>query len=309
MKTLLLLNPQSNLLRNIRNQRAFLKFIKESLHWLEFDYTYKRPSEINFDIYEKIVITSGDGGFTDFLQAVPNLEDKLICHLPAGTGKDIARSLGMEHMHTAVKCCKEALLGNSKYIAQADIGEATIHADGETKDMKFFGTVGVGIDGLVVKNLSTKFKHMFGKISYNLATLKALVGYKPETYWVMLNDSNRNVSYSNTFSINVSNVRYTGGGIDILPKADWQDGYLDALIVHSMSKSKGVNVLKKANKGEHTEMENVEYLDSQTKIKKVQIECSGETEFHFHMSGEYQFANKLVLQLTGIKTRMAYNPT
>ncbi|MBU4493315.1 MAG: hypothetical protein KKA61_03000 [Nanoarchaeota archaeon] len=287
---------------------------------------YKDIKEINFKSHKNFIILGGDGTIQVTLQELKkleSLEEKILGIIPCGAGDDISKELNMPTRKIAAKCINNALNGNNNYIKRVDLGKATLFKDNIKKELYFLGAVGIGIDGDIIKKLeheleqvknivsyfkgeNSKLMQNIGKFIYNVGTLYSLGTYKSRNYLVKIN--NKCTLYEKVFSLNVSNVKTSGGGIKICPDAEIDNGYLDVCIVNNISKLYGVSLLLKANKGQHIGKQGVEYYNKEHRIKIVSVESLDNKLFDMHLSGEYENPEKVVLNIIPKALNTIYNP-
>jgi|GEM_PF-3503690 len=287
---------------------------------------YKDIKDIDFKSHRNFIILGGDGTIQVALQGfkkLESLEEKILGIIPSGAGDDISNELNMPNKEIAANCINNALNGNNNYIKRADIGKATLFKDNIKKELYFLGAAGIGIDGDIIKKLehelepvknivsyfkgeNNKFMQNIGKIIYNLSTLYSLVTYKPKNYLVKIN--NKTTTYEKVFSVNVSNIKTTGGGIKVCPNAEIDDGYLDVCIINNIPRLYGISLLLKANNGQHIGKRGVEYYNKKDRIKRVSVESLDNQLFDLHLSGEYENARKAVFEIIPKALNIIYNP-
>ena len=143
--------------------------------------------------------------------------------LPRGTGGDLRRSVGLDGdlLRSAAR-----LKGNPLPV---DLGCVDYTADDGTPASRYFinvGDVGVGAKVVTLANRSSKV--LGGKLTFKLASLRALVGWHdlhvrawfdgqgPEDLWIT--------------SLAVANGKYFGGGMMVAPAARLDDGLFHVTI-------------------------------------------------------------------------------
>ncbi len=287
---------------------------------------YKDIKDIDFKSHKNFIILGGDGTIQVTLQELKkleSLEEKILGIIPCGAGDDISKALNIPNKEVAANCINNALNGNTKCIKRVDIGKATLFKSNVKKEIYFLGAVGIGIDGDIIKKLdheliqvknivsyfkgeNNKFMQNIGKLIYNISTLYSLVTYNPRNYLVNIN--NKITTYKKVFSLNVSNVKTSGGGIRICPDAEMNNNYLDVCIVNNISKSQGIYLLLKANKGQHIGKQGVEYYNEKHRIERISVESLDNKPFDMHLSGEHETAEKVVLSIIPEELNIIYNP-
>ena len=322
-KTKIFLKQNFNQLTNVTH------YLEEGLERnIELDNTryYKDVKDINFKSHKNFIILGGDGTIQVVLQELKkleSLEEKILGIIPYGAGDDISKELKIPSKEIAADCINNALSGYNNYIKRVDLGKATLFKDNIKKELYFLGAVGIGIDGDIIKRLEHELKSVknivsyfkgensklmqnIGKFIYNISALYSLLTYKPEDYLVNIN--NKSTTYKKAFSINVSNVKTSGGGIKICPDAEIDNGYFDVCIVNNISKFRCTSLLLKANKGQHIGKQGVEYYNKEHRIKIISIKSLNNKLFDIHLSGEYERTREAVLEIILEKLNIICNP-
>jgi diacylglycerol kinase family enzyme len=333
--TALIINHRAAKIRRIKDQMALELFLKRYFWGIDDVNYYVAMDKVPLDSHKNFIVCGGDGTVHVTLQALATLEDKLLGYVPLGTGDDFSKALNIHDIETSAHCIRKALAGDPQYVKKLDLGVATIH-NGEKESKEYFvGACGMGIDGSVPKRLESdlgwvkktasylkteklELLQNFGKAVYNIGVLMTLLGYKPGSLLIRVNDSIEKRIVGNAFSLNVSNIRTTGGGIEVCPNAEPDDGYLDMCIISNISKLYGIGLLGKANSGQHIGsrgesgvydlVRGVEYHDAASKIRKVEVESLDYSPFNLHFSGECRRATKVVLEIIPKRLNVIFNP-
>lgn len=145
--------------------------------------------------------------------------------LPAGTGNDFARGLGIKHW-------KQGLAAVARGRTQAvDLTEVT----GElyAGERRYVGcVVSTGFDERVNFRANNSGLDL-GTLSYLGALLAELRSFRPLRYRLVVDGVERELD---AMLVAVANVGIFGGGIRIAPGYDLTDGLLDVTIVHPVSR-------------------------------------------------------------------------
>jgi YegS/Rv2252/BmrU family lipid kinase len=178
--------------------------------------------------HDLIVAVGGDGTCNEvvngfFEPAVPGQPAKQIAPgaalaiLPRGTGGDLRRSLKLDnHLpRTAARLKGTAAL--------ADVGRCDfIDKEGKAASRFFINVGEVGVGAKVVQIANDSSKVLGGKLTFMLASLRALASWK---------DLNLKVSFDgkpaeelSVTTIAIANGRYFGGGMMVAPEASLDDG-------------------------------------------------------------------------------------
>ena len=158
---------------------------------------------------------------------------------PAGTGNDFARSTGTFGLN-AVNVVNAILQEEPVLI---DMGLA------ERGDERiWFGQVlSTGFDSLVNERANA-YKVIRGKIKYIIATARELPFFVPRTYKITIDEK---VIETGAMLVAIANGRSYGGGMQVCPDADLQDGLFDVLLLKPIPVREFVRVFPKVFSGKH----------------------------------------------------------
>ncbi|MFD1392957.1 diacylglycerol/lipid kinase family protein [Lacticaseibacillus jixianensis] len=156
--------------------------------------------------------------------------DMPVGYIPAGSGNDFARGIGLPEDPLAALDC--VLSAEAPLVL--DIGEYSEHTHQETG--YFVNNIGVGFDAEVVaRNSHSRTKELLnrvhlGKLSYLVTGVAVFFSKKPFT--VMVYDQSGKLEIiPRAFLVDATNHPYFGGGIRFLPGAVPTDGELDLVVV------------------------------------------------------------------------------
>ena len=183
--------------------------------------------------------------------------------IPAGTGNDMARSLGIPHedQAAALDVLIEALNHPARVI---DAGLVT-DAAGETR---WFGCMlSAGFDS-IVNERANRMQHPKGASRYTIAMLLELVTLKPIQYKITHDGE---TFESGGMMMSVGNGVSLGGGMNVTPTALLDDGLLDILVVGPLTRIQFLRIFPKVFAGTHIEDPRVRII----KAKKIRIEADG----------------------------------
>jgi diacylglycerol kinase (ATP) len=159
--------------------------------------------------------------------------------LPAGTGDDFAKAIGVGKLDTAVE-----LLANPK-IVDLDVIEVTTGADKRS----FVNIAGAGFDSEVNETANGMKVNLGATGTYIVALLKTLSRYSPAAFTIQVNDERMELD---AMLVEVGSGRWTGGGMKVLPNAVMNDGLLDVCIVEALSKPAFLRAFPRVFVGSHT---------------------------------------------------------
>lgn len=173
----------------------------------------------------QIVLVGGDGTVNEVVNGITDFSKVSVGVIPAGTGNDFARNLG-------IKGSIEALLDDiltEKTESVLDLG--LVHWESLKRQRIFAISSGVGFDALVTKKNSTSRvksicnKLGLGKLSYLILTVQSLFTLKTFKSEVEVDDLPKR-AYDRVIFSCAMNLKAEGGGIKMAPKATATDGLL-----------------------------------------------------------------------------------
>jgi YegS/Rv2252/BmrU family lipid kinase len=149
--------------------------------------------------------------------------------LPAGTGGDFRRTLGLgADPEGAVR---RMLAAKPRPI---DVGSLEYERpDGSRALTMFVNIASFGLSGLVVDLVNDSPKFLGGRASFVLGTLRAMARYRNQKVALYLDDAAPRITTVQTVAI--ANGQYFGGGMHIAPNAVLDDGLFDVTILEDMT--------------------------------------------------------------------------
>jgi diacylglycerol kinase (ATP) len=201
-----------------------------------------------------VVAVGGDGTLHRVLQSI-DLESQALGLLPAGTGNDLARSLGYP----------EDLPGRVAHLQRLKPRAIDVGLVGGAVDapIRYHNSAGFGLDAsTLVKRESNEILRR----NYKLAFGVALLGMRPLAARIEVGGRELAGSYWWVLAMNNCDI---GRGTRIAPVAKIDDGVLDLLLVDgSVSKLGLVKLLPKAERGGHVGQPGITYVQG-TEIRCV----------------------------------------
>jgi diacylglycerol kinase (ATP) len=178
--------------------------------------------------------------------------------VPTGTGNDIARALGVPSDPGAA--------------ADAVLRGVTTRVDAVRTDLGWYaGVLCAGFDARVNARANS-MRQPPGTVRYLAAVLAELRGFSPLRYDLEL-DGER--SSTDAMLVAVGNTSSYGGGMRICARARPDDGLLDVVIVHPLSRLRMLTVLPRVYGGSHLRHPAVEVR----RVRTVSIATPGITAY------------------------------
>ena len=188
-----------------------------------------------------VIAVGGDGLIHMVIQIAVQFNLPIVT-IPAGTGNDFVRSLGW-NLKRPLEPLWAALNNPSSSI---DLGEI----DGEY----FAAIASTGFDS-IVNERANQMRWPKGPSKYNIAMAYELPKFRPLRYRFTIDNQTLE---REAMLIAIGNGKSYGGGMLVCPDADLNDGQLDLMILHPVSKREFVQIFPSVYKGEHIKHPQVE---------------------------------------------------
>jgi YegS/Rv2252/BmrU family lipid kinase len=212
---------------------------------------------------EVAVAFGGDGLIGAIADALRGT-DGVIGVLPGGRGNDFARALGIP-LDPAQAC---AVLASGQPRA-LDLGDV----DGRG----FVGIASCGFDS-DANRIANRARLVRGNLVYAYGALRALARWRPATFTVTIDG--RRPRAIDGYTVAAANSRSYGGGMQLAPAADLDDGELDVVIIHDLPRARFLTLLPTVFTGTHVNRPNVEVVRARS------IEIAASRPFHVYADGE-----------------------
>lgn len=147
--------------------------------------------------------------------------------LPRGTGNLLARNLNLP-LVSIDEALRVALTGQNKRV---DVGRLTVDQSGEHENPDehiFLVMAGVGFDAAIMADAPERLKNTVGPLAYTFSAAKNLRG--PQFKVRMKIDGEAEFT-RRARSVVIGNCGKLTGGLVLLPEAEVDDGWLDAVIL------------------------------------------------------------------------------
>jgi len=186
------------------------------------------------DGVDALLVCGGDGLVNLGFQLVARTDVPLGV-LPAGTGNDFARTIGVPR-------------GDGAAAARHLLGARPQRIDlAHARDRYFATVLAAGFDA-VVSERANKMTWPSGQMRYNLATLAELRVFEPLPYLLTLDGVEHQLD---AMLVSVGNGPSFGGGLRITEGAELDDGLLDVVVIRPVGKLELVRTYPKLFNGTH----------------------------------------------------------
>ena len=240
---------------------------------------------------ERILIIGGDGTLHEAVTGLIQANLKIpVAYLPAGTGNDFARSIGMgSHYKTVLKAILKA--------DHPTLIECFIYRD-EEKDVKGIGlnSLGMGFDGKIIQILNDKHTK---KTILSAVGLEKLIYLKSissafkdrKTFDISVTVDGETYTDSDILIVGAMNHPYFGGGIKIDPESQSNNHELAVMMIKNMAFPELVKLLTKVlTTGSHIHSEHFRRISGKeiaiqvmaTAPTQVDGESLAEDDYHFN---------------------------
>lgn len=208
-----------------------------------------------------IIAVGGDGLMHMCIQ-ITAYSDLPLVPIPAGTGNDFVRALGwspdkpLEPLWSAL---------NSEP-TKIDLG----NVDGE-----YFGAIAsTGFDSLVNER-ANKMQWPKGPSKYNVAMAIELPKFRPRAYRFVIDGK---AYQREAMLIAAGNGSSYGGGMQVCPNADMNDGLIDLMILNPVSKREFVQIFPSVYEGKHIQHPQVEIIQAKEIYLESDAVCYADGE-------------------------------
>ena len=198
----------------------------------------KLKANLSTNSYSKVIAIGGDGLVNLCLQYLAQ-SGLTLGVIPAGTGNDFARSVGVNKMSVT----EIFNLYTRTDPVKIDLG----HVRSSATEKWFVQVLSTGFDA-EVNSRANKIKRPKGKSKYTIATVRTLARFKPINYKIDI-DSKKFDQSAMLFTI--ANGETYGGGMRICPGASNSDGIFELLLVRPVSRFVLLTIFPKVFKGNH----------------------------------------------------------
>jgi diacylglycerol kinase (ATP) len=258
----LVVNPSAGKGRAQRLLPEVAGLFRDTGHPLEIllSRTVEEAEEMAVDAVERdvgtVVVMGGDGMMHLGINVVADRPGAAnLGMIPAGTGNDLCRGLGMSAKDPVV-AARAIATGTARPIDVLKVGDSYVG-----------GVVATGFDALVNARANAMARPK-GSLRYAIAALVEVGSFDPLPYRLTIDGETRELD---GMCVAVGNSAYYGGGMKVCPNADPADGLLDLTIIHIASRAKLLRLLPEMFSGRFVRDPCVELL----RARAVRVERSG----------------------------------
>ncbi len=227
-----------------------------------------------------VVAVGGDGTASEVIDGLaaarPRDPDPLFGFIPRGTGGDLRRTLGLP---LDLEGAARALAGGREIVCDLGRIEFAGH-DGTVQVRHFANVAGCGVSGVVSREVNRGLKLGGGKLSFMLASAKALLRWRDQP--VRWRADGGSWTEQLVTSLSVCNGRFFGGGMLVAPDARVDDGLLDVVVWSGFGIADFVTKKRMLYDGTHVTLPNTRVLRART----VEAEAASGARVLLDVDGE-----------------------
>lgn len=268
--------------------KNYVESVKEAdfdLYFTEYPQHTIKLAEQYAKEYDALIAMGGDGTINELMRGLAGAETAMGI-IPEGRGNDFAK---MIDFHENVKESIDRILRfKTKNI---DIGQIN--------DRYFLNGVGIGFDGYVnERNFNRKV--IKGPASYFLSVLECLILWQPMKMQITVDGND--VPADSVFLTAIGNGKYCGGGVNLNPFAEIDDGFLDLCVVNNISKLKIIRNLNRLKDGSADTLKEVNI----TKGKEIMIQSEGKMPSHYDGEIYYPTSEEIKIKVVEKAIELIY---
>jgi YegS/Rv2252/BmrU family lipid kinase len=212
--------------------------------------------------------------------------------VPAGSGNDFARAMGLRGVRDALSAWKKFCIGSANVraidLGLISAGESTGEAPAphEQAHRYFCCVAGVGLDGEVAARANGLPRWLRGHGGYLLSLVPTMLKFAPLRIKILTAGEDSKQGWATrsdqpTILAAFANTPIYGGGMKIAPQAKMDDGLLDVCVVGGIGRLKLLSVFPTVYVGRHLKIREVSYFQT------ARIRVETERPLDVYADGEY----------------------
>ena len=229
------------------------------------------------DTLTALVVVGGDGTVSLGAEVVAGTPVRLGV-VPAGSGNDFARALGLPE-NSPAEATRVLLHALSRPVVTIDAIEITSASEHALPHRSLaLGNVNLGFDALV--NARANSASRGHAVRYSTAVLRELPSFRPLPYWIRIDDGERVDLDASLISLCNSGV--FGGGMRMVPEARVDDGVLELVTLTGIGRTKLLRFFPRVFNGTHTSVDGFEVQP----VRKVTVGLRDGRRLRAYADGE-----------------------
>ena len=292
MSAFVVVNPRSANGRTRREWPAMEKVLSKTYPYMSVAFTRRRghagalAANALREGHSEIVVVGGDGTINEAVNGFfdargPISPDAVLAFVTSGTGGDFKKAFGSSENGLAAA---ERL--KSARIRPIDVGRVSfVSKDGDAR-IRYFANIGsFGLSGVIVDSVNRAViaKLLGGSFAFAFHSAVGLLTYGGRAVRLIVDTTFDEIVTISTVA--VANGRVFGGGMQVAPNAEIDDGLFDVVIINNAPKRQMLKDMKLIYTGEHLGNPNVRVVRGrkvvaapveQTRGRPVLIDTDGE---------------------------------
>jgi diacylglycerol kinase (ATP) len=256
-KTHVIFNPASAGGRTARRQRQILSAIEGRFGKVYSLCVTRSPLQATESArlavshgVELIIAVGGDGTIQEvvngFFSNGQQMNPSCVLGIVnSGTGQGLAQSIGLP---SCVERQVDIICDGKPHAI--DVGRVRyLDNMGDARERHFINECQLGLGAAVVKGVQSTHKQAGGRLAFGASALLNGLRYRSQPLVIRL-DNTFEITQS-LLGLAITNGAYTGGGMNLVPQAKVDDGFLDVLLIHEQSICDRVKNFPKIYSGRH----------------------------------------------------------
>jgi len=234
-----------------------------------------------------ILLFGGDGTIHRHLSQLVKFGLPVLI-VPAGSGNDFARALGMRRLHDSLASWRRFFCAGQENVHLIDLGVITPLAGAAPAPQQhpryFCSVAGVGLDGEVARRANLLPRSLRAHGGYALTLLPTIFRFAPIPVKISTADAMGAWTVrtdQHTILAAFANTSTYGGGMKIAPRARMDDGQLDVCVIGGLDPFKLFCMFPTVYSGRHLNIRGVEYFQQ----SRLRVET--ETPLDVYADGEF----------------------
>ena len=225
-----------------------------------------------------LVAVGGDGTVHEVVNGMfkdgrPAAADVVLGVVAAGSGSDFVRSFNLPG---DVLQAARHLTGDQ--VRPIDVGQVTVTA-GSAEITRYFANIAEAGLGAAVVTRATRLPAFLGHARYLAAFWLVLPGFRPATVRLDADGQAGQARQWRAHNVVVANARFYGGGMQISPKSEPDDGALDVLVMTG-PKSDAFTAVPNIYRGAHLPHRNI------VELRAARVRIEADPPFQIEADGE-----------------------
>jgi len=230
------------------------------------------------DGFDHIVSVGGDGTHHEVVNGFFNDDAPInaaarMSILPAGTGSDLGRMLGLKSPMAGIP------LINGGHVQAVDVGRVTFKQHDGSSGLRYFLNIAdFGAGGATVERVNRGNRRLGPKLSYLIAVIQTVLTFRSPQVHITVDGQELDLKCMNCI---VAKGQYYGGGIHVAPAARLDSGVFEVFVIKDLSAFTAIRNLPRFYNGSFVDMKDLVLRYQATHLtaqsdERVLIDLDGE---------------------------------